>query len=176
VSALKGEYQHFMLKEIMEQPEALSDTIWSLGTLDPAELYLEDLGPASEKLAGVERVVLIGMGTSLHAAMIGRHYMEQFGGVPAETDNASEFRYRDPVLGPGTLVISVSQSGETVDILEAMSVAKAKGALQVRSATPRAPRRREWRTASSIRAPASNVVSQVPSASPQRWSRSTRRA
>jgi glucosamine--fructose-6-phosphate aminotransferase (isomerizing) len=131
VSALKGEYQHFMLKEIMEQPESLSDTIWSLGTLDPAELYLDDLGPALERLGQVERVVLIGMGTSLHAAMIGQRYIEAFAQVPAETDNASEFRYRDPIVGPNTLVISVSQSGETVDVLEAMAVAKAKGALQV---------------------------------------------
>lgn len=131
VSALKGEYQHFMLKEIMEQPEALSDTIWSLGTLDPAELYLDDLGPALERLGQVERVVLIGMGTSLHAAMIGQRYIEAFAQVPADTDNASEFRYRDPIVGPNTLVISVSQSGETVDVLEAMAVAKAKGALQV---------------------------------------------
>lgn len=131
VSALKGEYPHFMLKEIMEQPEALSDTIWSLGTLDPAELYLDDLGQAAARLREVERVVLIGMGTSLHAAMIGQRYFEQFCRIPAETDNASEFRYRDPVLGPGTLVVSVSQSGETVDVLEAMAVARAKGALQV---------------------------------------------
>ena len=71
------------------------------------------------------------MGTSLHAAMLGQRYIEAFARIPAETDNASEFRYRDPVLGPGTLVISVSQSGETVDVLEAMAVAKAKGALQV---------------------------------------------
>lgn len=131
VSALKGEYQHFMLKEVMEQPEALSDTIWSLGTLDPAELYLDDLGTARDRLAAVERVVLIGMGTSLHAAMLGQRYIEALAGVPAETDNASEFRYRDPVVGPGTLVISVSQSGETVDVLEAMNVARAKGALQI---------------------------------------------
>lgn len=131
VSALKGDYQHFMLKEIMEQPEALADTIWSLATLEPAELYLNDLGAAAERLKDVKRVVLLGMGTSLHAAMIGKRYFEAFAGIPAETDNGSEFRYRDPVLGPDTLVVSVSQSGETVDVLEAMAVAKAKGALQV---------------------------------------------
>jgi glucosamine--fructose-6-phosphate aminotransferase (isomerizing) len=131
VSALKGDYQHFMLKEIMEQPEALSDTIWSLATLEPAELYLNDLGPALDRLANIKRVVLIGMGTSLHAAMIGKRYFEEFAGIPAETDNGSEFRYRDPVLTEDTLVVSVSQSGETVDVLEAMAVAKAKGALQV---------------------------------------------
>lgn len=131
VSALKGDYQHFMLKEIMEQPEALADTIWSLATLEPAELYLNDLGGANQRLAEVKRVVLVGMGTSLHAAMIGKRYFEAFAGIPAETDNGSEFRYRDPVLDEGTLVVSVSQSGETVDVLEAMAVAKAKGALQV---------------------------------------------
>ncbi|MFN8616167.1 MAG: glutamine--fructose-6-phosphate transaminase (isomerizing) [Dehalococcoidia bacterium] len=131
VSARKGEYAHFMLKEIMEQPEALADTIWSMATLEPAELYLDDLGTAADRLANVRRVVLIGMGTSLHAAMIGRRYIEELAGVPAETDNGSEFRYRNPVLGPETLVVSVSQSGETVDVLEAMAVAREKGALQV---------------------------------------------
>ncbi|MCC7363889.1 MAG: glutamine--fructose-6-phosphate transaminase (isomerizing) [Dehalococcoidia bacterium] len=131
VSALKGQHAHFMLKEIMEQPEALSDTIRSLVTLEPPALHLDDLGDAAGRLATIDRVVLVGMGTSLHAAMIGRRYIEELGGVPAEIDNASEFRYRDPILGPGTLVVSVSQSGETVDVLEAMAVAKAAGAVQV---------------------------------------------
>ncbi|MGE5595603.1 MAG: glutamine--fructose-6-phosphate transaminase (isomerizing) [Hyphomicrobiales bacterium] len=131
VSALKGQYPHFMLKEIMEQPEALSDTIRSLVTLQPATLHLDALGTAEERLASVRRVVLIGMGTSLHAAMIGRRYMEALAGVPAEFDNASEFRYRDPIVDANTLVVSVSQSGETVDVLEAMAVAKRAGALQV---------------------------------------------
>ncbi|MGE3075512.1 MAG: glutamine--fructose-6-phosphate transaminase (isomerizing) [Dehalococcoidia bacterium] len=131
VSALKGDYQHFMLKEIMEQPESISDTAWSLATLEPPELSLNDLGGAADRLAGVERVVLLGMGTSLHAAMIGKRYFEEFARVPAETDNGSEFRYRNPVLGPETLVVSVSQSGETVDVLEAMEVARQRGALQI---------------------------------------------
>jgi glucosamine--fructose-6-phosphate aminotransferase (isomerizing) len=131
VSALKGQYQHFMLKEIMEQPESLSDTIRSLVTLQPPELHLDDLGPAAERLREVDRVVLIGMGTSLHAAMVGRRYFEELAGLPAEFDNASEFRYRGPVLDNRTLVVSVSQSGETVDVLEAMAVAGEAGALQV---------------------------------------------
>jgi glucosamine--fructose-6-phosphate aminotransferase (isomerizing) len=131
VSALKGQYQHFMLKEIMEQPEALSDTIRSLVTLQPVELHLEHLGEAAARLSDVDRVVLLGMGTSLHAAMIGARYFEELAGVPAVADNASEFRYRDPVLDSRTLVVSVSQSGETVDVLEAMAVAQGKGALQV---------------------------------------------
>ena len=131
VSAMKGQYAHFMLKEIMEQPEALSDTIRGLVTLQPAEVHLNDLGPAEAGLSQVTRVVLLGMGTSLHAAMIGKRYFEELAGVPAETDNASEFRYRNPIIGPDTLVVSVSQSGETVDVLEAMAVAKKLGALQV---------------------------------------------
>jgi len=131
VSALKGDYPHFMLKEIMEQPESLSDTIRSLVTLEPAEVHLDDLGPALARLASIRRVVLLGMGTSLHAAMLGRRYFEELAGVPAETDNASEFRYRNPILDHETLVVSVSQSGETVDVLEAMAVAKKAGALQV---------------------------------------------
>ncbi len=131
VSALKGQYEHFMLKEIMEQPEALSDTIRSLVTLEPAGVHLPDLGEMAARLGEVRRVILVGMGTSLHAAMVGRVFIERLAGIPAETDNASEFRYRDPVIGPGALVVSVSQSGETVDVLEAMAVAGAKGAMQV---------------------------------------------
>ena len=130
-SALKGDHAHFMLKEILEQPEALADTIHGVVTLEPAEVRLDDLGKAAPRLADIDRVVLIGMGTSLHAAMIGRRYMEELGGVAAETDNASEFRYRNPILSSRTLVVSVSQSGETVDVLEAMAVAKAAGAVQV---------------------------------------------
>ena len=130
-SALKGQHAHFMLKEILEQPEALSDTVRSLATLEPAALHLEDFGAAAGRLAAVRRVVLVGMGTSLHAAMIGRRYLEELGGVTAEVDNASEFRYREPILDAETLVVSVSQSGETVDVLEAMAIAKAAGALQI---------------------------------------------
>jgi glucosamine--fructose-6-phosphate aminotransferase (isomerizing) len=131
VSAMKGQYQHFMLKEIMEQPEALSDTIRSLVTLQQPELHLDHLAGAQPRLAGVNRVVLLGMGTSLHAAMVGRRYFEELAGIPAEADNASEFRYRRPVLDEHTLVVSVSQSGETVDVLEAMAVARESSALQV---------------------------------------------
>lgn len=130
-TALKGSYSTFMLKEILEQPEALSDTIRSLVTLEPVAVHLDDIGAAAERMAAVDRVVLLGMGTSLHAAMLGRRYFEELAGVTADVDNASEFRYRRPVLSPNTLVVSVSQSGETVDVLEAMQVAKAAGAVQV---------------------------------------------
>ena len=130
-SAEKGAYATYMLKEIMEQPAALADTIGGLMTVQPARLSLDDLGAARPWLERVERVLLVGMGTSLHAAMVGRWYFEQIARLPADIDNASEFRYREPVLGPETLVVSVSQSGETVDVLEAMSVAAARGAPQI---------------------------------------------
>lgn len=131
MNALKGEYAHFMLKEIMEQPTALADTVQSLLTIEPPDVRLDDLGEAAGRLSDIRRVVLLGMGTSLHAAMLGRQYIERYGGVPAEADNASEFRYRSPVLDKHTLVVSISQSGETVDVLEAMAIAKDAGCLLV---------------------------------------------
>ncbi len=130
-NALKGVYSSYMLKEMMEQPDALTDTIRSLVSLEPAEIHLRDLGRADARLADIKRVLLMGMGTSLHAAMLGRAYIEAFARIPAEVDNASEFRYRRPVLDSRTLVVSVSQSGETVDVLEAMAVAREAGALLV---------------------------------------------
>lgn len=130
-SASKGAYAHFMLKEIMEQPDAISDTVRGLVTIEPPQVELPDARRVESRLDSIRRVVLIGMGTSLNAAMIGRSYIEQIAGIPAEIDNASEFRYRDALLDEHTLVVSVSQSGETVDVLEAMHQAKVAGALQV---------------------------------------------
>jgi glucosamine--fructose-6-phosphate aminotransferase (isomerizing) len=131
VAAAKGVYKHFMLKEIMEQPECVLDTFRGRVLFDPARVELTDLDVPDDALRSVQRVVLIAMGTSLHAAMVGRHYFERIAGLPAEVDNASEFRYRDALVGPETLVISVAQSGETVDTLEAMHSARQKGALQI---------------------------------------------
>src|SRR5262249_38469821 len=129
-SARKGTYKHFMLKEIFEQPEALTNTIRPKISLHPPEITLPDVGLTDAQVRGLERIVLIGMGTSQNAVMIGRSYFERFARLPAEVDNASEFRYRDAVLDPRTLVVSVSQSGETVDTLEAMAAARRGGALQ----------------------------------------------
>jgi glucosamine--fructose-6-phosphate aminotransferase (isomerizing) len=131
VSAAKGAYKHFMLKEIMEQPECVLDTLRSHARFDPPSVELDDFGVTDEALRNVRRVVLIAMGTSLHAAMVGRHYIEAIAALPAEFDNASEFRYRQALIGPDTLVVSVAQSGETVDTLEAMADAKWRGALQI---------------------------------------------
>ncbi len=131
MSAAKGAYKHFMLKEIMEQPECIMDTFRGRAVFDPPGVSLETIGVDDATLRSISRIVLIGMGTSMHAAMVGRTYFERIAGVAAEVDNSSEFRYRDALIGPETLVISVAQSGETVDTLEAMAEAKRRGAPQI---------------------------------------------
>ncbi len=131
VAAAKGAYKHFMLKEIMEQPQSVLDTFRGRVLFDPPSVDLAELEVPEATLRSVQRVVLVAMGTSLHAAMVGRHYFEAIAGVPAEVDNASEFRYRNPLVGPDTLVVSVAQSGETVDTLEAMSEVKRRGSPQI---------------------------------------------
>ncbi len=131
ISAAKGAYKHFMLKEIMEQPECIIDTFRGRAIFDPPGIEFDDLHLSDDLLRSVARVVLIGMGTSMHAALVGRTYFERIAGIPSEVDNSSEFRYRDALIGPDTLVISVAQSGETVDTLEAMADAKRRNAPQL---------------------------------------------
>lgn len=120
VAVAKGRYRHFMLKEIHEQPRALSDTIRGRARLSPATALADELAISDDQLRSISRVLIIGMGTSMHAAMIGRFWIEQLGGVAADFDNAAEFRYRQPLLGPRVLVVSITQSGETIDTLGAM--------------------------------------------------------
>ena len=120
VAVAKGPYKHFMLKEIWEQPRALSDTIRGRAHIDPGDVVLEDVSLSDDDFRRLRRVLIIGMGTSMHAGMLGRAYIERLGGLPADFDNSSEFRYREPLLGPETLVVSISQSGETIDTLGAM--------------------------------------------------------
>ena len=129
-SAAKGEFNHFMLKEIHEQPEAIIDTLRGRALFDSKTVALEDFPFSDAEIQGFERVVLLGMGTSLHAAMVGRTWMESLARLPAEADNSSEFRYREPVIDEKTLVVSVCQSGETADTLAAMEEASRKGARQ----------------------------------------------
>jgi glutamine---fructose-6-phosphate transaminase (isomerizing) len=127
--AQKGNYRHFYEKESHEQADALQSTIRAYLSLVPVRLELEDVAITPAQVSQIRRVVLVGMGTSEHAAMLGRIYMEQIAGLPAFSEDASEFRYAESVVGPDTLVISVAQSGETADTLEAMAAAKARGAL-----------------------------------------------
>jgi len=129
LSVAKGPYKHFMLKEMMEQPECVLDSLRGRVDFEAMRVELEDVALPQEALSRLRRVVLVGMGTSYHAALVGRHYMEAIARLPAEAENASEFRYRDPLVGPETLVVAVTQSGETVDTLAAMEEARRKGAL-----------------------------------------------
>jgi len=125
----KGGYRHFMLKEIHEQPRAVRDTLLGRIGLDEGEVHLEELGSAASQLAGVSRAVLLACGTSWHAAQIGKFYLEELAGLPTEVDYGSEFRYRSPLVGPGTLAVAISQSGETADTLAAFREARKRGAL-----------------------------------------------
>ncbi|MEZ6194464.1 MAG: glutamine--fructose-6-phosphate transaminase (isomerizing) [Planctomycetota bacterium] len=126
--AERGGYPHFMLKEIHEQPLVVSDTL--MGRLDEAagDIRFEDLAIPEETLRAVDRIHVVACGTSWHAGQVGKFYLERFARIPVDVDYASEFRYRDPIVGPRDLVIAVSQSGETADTLAAMRMAARKGA------------------------------------------------
>jgi glucosamine--fructose-6-phosphate aminotransferase (isomerizing) len=125
VMAEKGGYRHFMLKEIFEQPRAISDTFRSLVLEEKGDVFLDDF---TIDLKAVDRVFLIACGTSWHAALSGKYMIEEIYGRPVEVDLASEFRYRNPLVTGSTLVIAVSQSGETADTLAAVKEAKKRGA------------------------------------------------
>ena len=131
VAAVRGRYKHFMLKEIHEQPDGALDAIRGRYLLDPPRVELDEVSFDEQQVRGFGRVVLVAMGSSMYAAMVGRHYFERLAGIPAEVDNAAEFRYRQAVLDEHTLVVSVGQSGETVDTLWAMEEARRAGCPQV---------------------------------------------
>jgi len=127
-TAEKGGYETFMLKEIHEQADAVADTIADR-TASGVGVDLDEQGALDESiLAGVRRIVMVACGTAYHAGLIGRYAIEEWARVPVEVDIASEYRYRNPVVGPGDLVIGVSQSGETADTLAAMRTARERGA------------------------------------------------
>jgi len=128
VLAEKGGYSHFMQKEIFEQPRALADTIRGRYSEESGKLYLDNLETVEPNLKDIERVVLLACGTSWHAALVGKYYVEELVGIPAEVDYGSEFHYRQPVLDEKCLVVALSQSGETFDTLAAMRVAQKQGA------------------------------------------------
>jgi glucosamine--fructose-6-phosphate aminotransferase (isomerizing) len=131
VQAEKGGYRHFMLKEIHEQPRAVRDTLLGRIGLEEGEVHLEELGQAAAELKRAKRVLLLACGTSWHAALVGKYLLEQVAQVPAEVDYGSEFRYRTPIVGPATLAVAISQSGETADTLAAFREAKKLGALPI---------------------------------------------
>ena len=128
VMAEKAGYKHFMLKEIFEQPRALEDTLRGRLDRENADVNASEIGLTVEDAKSIERVVLLACGTSHHATIAGRYWIEELTGVSAIAELASEFRGRDAVIGEGDLVIAVSQSGETIDTLMAAREAKQKGA------------------------------------------------
>jgi glucosamine--fructose-6-phosphate aminotransferase (isomerizing) len=125
--AEKGGYKHFMLKEIHEQPMAIINTIRGRLSEDSGEIFLEDFPYTGKELKEIERVFIVACGTSWHAALVGEYLIEQLGHIPTEVDIASEFRYRDPLIDEGTLLVTISQSGETADTLAATREAKKRG-------------------------------------------------
>jgi len=125
--AEKGGYKHFMLKEIFEQPRALADTIAGRLQGDEGDIYLEDLNFTDGQLQKLEKIFIIACGTSWHAGLVGKFYLEKLARIPVEIDIASEFRYRDPIVGKNSLTVLISQSGETADTLAALREARGKG-------------------------------------------------
>ena len=128
--AQKGGFTHFMLKEIHETPEAVANAM--RGRLsDDGIVSFREFDIPDEQMRNIKDVLLLGMGTSLHAAMIGEYVIEDWAGVPARSEDASEFRYRRPTVGASSLNVVITQSGETADTLVAMQQAKSRGALTV---------------------------------------------
>jgi len=125
-AAEKGGYEFFMLKEIQEQPAAVADTL--LGHLVAGQIVLDEQRIDSQELRDVEKVFIVACGTAYHAGLIGKQVIEHWTRIPVEVEMASEFRYRDPVLDRQTLVVAISQSGETADTLEAVRHARQQGA------------------------------------------------
>ncbi len=128
VAAEKSGFKHFMLKEIFEQPRAVEDTLRGRVSLETGDVVDAELGLDGEVARQIDRVVFLACGTSYHAALCGRYWVEQLAKVPAHTELASETRYRDPVFTSRDLVIAISQSGETLDTWAAVKTAKEHGA------------------------------------------------
>ena len=125
-AAEKSGYETFMLKEIYEQPEAVGETLGD--RVRHGRLELEEMGMTDDELRNLRRIVILACGTAYHAGVVGRYAIEEWARVPVEPDIASEWRYRNPVVGKDTLVIGISQSGETADTIAAIRLAREKGA------------------------------------------------
>jgi len=127
IMAEKGGFKHFMLKEIYEQPRAVRDTVRGRLSLDTGKVYLDAMDISEEDFLGITSVKIAACGTSWHAGIAGKYMIEELARIPVEVDYASEFRYRNPVLDENTLLIVISQSGETADTIAAMREAKQAG-------------------------------------------------
>ena len=128
VSAAKGEYKHFMQKEIYEQARSITDTIRGRVDFEAGQVRLDELNLSPEEAQSIERMFIVACGTSAYAGLVGKFIIETLARIPVEVDYGSEFRYRDPLINERTLVLALTQSGETVDTLAAMEEARSKGA------------------------------------------------
>ena len=128
LAAQKDGYRHFMLKEIHEQPQAVTDTLRGRISLESGAINLPELNLTEDRLARTRKIHLVGCGTAWHAALVGKFLIEELARIPAEVDYGSEFRHRTPLLGPDSLLLLVSQSGETADTLAALEVGRRQGA------------------------------------------------
>ncbi len=124
----KGGYEHFMLKEIFEQPQTIRDSFRGRILPESGDVKLGGIELTDWELRNIRRIIILACGTSWHAGLVGEYLLEEYAGIPVEVEYASEFRYRSPIIEPGTLCLVISQSGETIDTLEAMREAKRKGA------------------------------------------------
>ena len=131
VSAAKGGYKHFMQKEIFEQPRTTSDTLLGRLDIEAGRVDLEGLTMSDDELRGIERIYAVACGTAWHACLVTKYFIETLARIPVEVDYGSEFRYRAPVMTGGTLVLALTQSGETVDTLAAMAEARENGVKSV---------------------------------------------
>lgn len=127
----KEGYPHFMLKEIFEQPRAIHDTFRGRVLPDHSGVMLGGLHQVLETVSQAERIIIIACGTSWHAGLIGEYFFEEYTRIPVEVEYASEFRYRNPIIKKGDIVIAISQSGETADTLAAVKLARSKGAMVI---------------------------------------------
>ncbi len=125
----KGGYEHFMLKEIFEQPKSIADCMRGRLNASTGHLQLGGIREYANKLESADRIIMIACGTSWHAALVSEYIFEEFCRIPVEVEYASEFRYRNPIIKEGDVVMAISQSGETADTLAAMELAKSKGAI-----------------------------------------------
>ena len=125
-AAEKGGYEHFMLKEMYEQPKAIADTFSP--RIKDGRIVIEELGMSEEEIRDIQKIMIVACGSASHVGYSGKYILEGLARIPVEVDMASEFRYRNPILDEHTLVIVVSQSGETADTLAALRESKKRGA------------------------------------------------
>jgi glucosamine--fructose-6-phosphate aminotransferase (isomerizing) len=169
IMAEKSGYRHFMLKEIFEQPRAAEDTMLGRLSAETGKVFIEDVNISPADLRAVNKIVLIACGTSWHAALVGKFLIERLAKIPTEVDYGSEYRYRDFIVDNRTLVVVITQSGETADTLAALREARKRGRAASPSATSWAVWPRAKRKAPSTHTPGLKLAWHPPRHLPLNW-------